>query len=126
MNCEFISKIRQFNLIFSVRVRKKTYICLRNGCAYMQTSNEIPARLQCKKQSVVKTSSPSKGGQFNPALYAHTRMELYADEGRKKLENVVYFYYADLCWQAQKSRAFENLTGVFTILFSDSQTLYLT
>jgi hypothetical protein len=44
----------------------------------------------------------------------------------KKLENVVYFYYADLCWQAQKSRVFENLTGVFTLWFSDSQTLYLT
>jgi len=24
--------------------------------------------------------------------------------------DVVYFYYADLCWQAQKSRAFEKLT----------------
>jgi len=49
MNCEFISKIRQLNLLFSMRVRKKTYVCLRNGCARMHTVNESPTRLQCKK-----------------------------------------------------------------------------
>ena len=52
----------------------------------MQTSNEIPTRLPCKKQSVAKTSSPSKEGQFNPALNACTRNALNVDEEKKKLE----------------------------------------
>lgn len=98
MNCEFISKIRQFNLLFSMRVRKKTCVCLRNACVRIYASNKIPTRLQCKNRAskdvffTVKSGSVRSGIRRRLEGIVDSILELDVYKRRKELGNDVTYF----------------------------------